>query len=121
VAGIRTVIVTTPAMLGDLVKKLALGRVELDVVAELGTRRALARRLPELRPDLVVIGLHRRETDDIVETLLMLLPKAKFIAFSADGRTVIGYELRLYKAALSEMSPDGFIGFICPGNQQIGA
>jgi hypothetical protein len=112
VAGIRTVIVTTPAMLGDLVKRLALGRVELDVVAELGTRRALARRLPELRPDLVVIGLHRRESDGIVTTLLMQLPKAKFIVFSADARTVIGYELRLHKAALSEMSPDGFIGFM---------
>jgi DNA-binding NarL/FixJ family response regulator len=119
VAGIRTVIVTTPAMLGDLVKRLALGRVELEVVAELGTRRALARRLPELRPDLVVIGLHRRESDGIVTTLLMQLPKAKFIVFSADARTVIGYELRLHKAALSELSPDGFIGFMRPDGAHI--
>jgi hypothetical protein len=119
VAGIRTVIVTTPAMLSDLVKRLALGRVELDVVAELGTRHALTRRLPELRPDLVVIGLYRRETDNIVTTLLMQLPKAKFIAFSADGRSVIGYELRLHKAALSEMSPDGFIGFMRPDGTHI--
>lgn len=113
-AGIRTVIVTTPAMLNDLIKGLALGRVELDVVAELGTRQALARRLLALRPDLVVIGLHRRESDNIVMTLLMQMPKAKFIVFSADGRTVIGYELELHKAVLSELSPDGFIGFVRP-------
>jgi hypothetical protein len=107
-------------MLSDLVKTLALGRVELDVVAELRTRQALARRLPALRPDLVIIGLHPSESDSIVRTLLMRTPKAKFIAFSADGRTVIGYELQLYKAALSEMSPDGFIGFVRPDNETIG-
>ena len=99
-------------MLSDLVKGLALGRVELDVVAELATRQALARRLPALRPDLVVIGLRRSESDNIVITLLMRMPKAKFIVFPADGRTAIGYELQLHKAALSELSPDGFIGFI---------
>ena len=119
VAGIRTVIVTTPAMLSDLVKGLALGRVELDVVAELGTRQALARRLPALRPDLVVIGLRHSESDNIVTTLLMRMPKAKFIVFSADGRTVIGYELRLNKAALCELSPDGFIGFVRPDRAPI--
>jgi hypothetical protein len=106
--------VTTPAMLSDLIKGLALGRVELDVVAELGTRQALARRLPALRPDLVVVGLRRSESDNIVITLLMRVPKAKFIVFSADGRTVIGYELQLQRATLSELSPDGFIGFIRP-------
>jgi len=50
---------------------------------------------------------------------LMQLPKAKFIVFSADTRTVIGYELRLHKAALSEMSPDGFIGFMRPDGTRI--
>ena len=107
-------------MLSDLVKGLALGRVELDVIAELGTRQALARRLPALRPDLVIIGLHPGESGNIVTTLLMRLPKAKFIVFSADGRTVIGYELRLHKAALSELSPDGFIDFVRPDNKTTG-
>jgi hypothetical protein len=44
--------VTTSVMLSDLIRRLALGRVELDVVAELGKCQKLARRLPQLRPIL---------------------------------------------------------------------
>lgn len=119
-AGIRTVMVTTPVMLSDLIKRLAQGRVELDVVAELTKRRALARRLQQLRPDLVVIGLRRTESDIILTTLLLLLSKAKFIVFSHDARTVTGYELRFIKTGLSDLSPDAFMAFICPDNAKIG-
>ena len=114
-SGIRTVMVTMPVMLSDLVKRLAPGRVELEVVAQLGTRHALALRLQQLRPDLVLIGLRRTESDLLITTLLALLPKAKFIVFSHDARTVIGYELRLTKTGLSDLSPDAFFDFIRQG------
>jgi len=113
-AGIRTAMVTTPALLADLIKALASGRRELEIVAEFGERRGLARRLQQLRPDLVIIGLRRAETDAIVTTLLALLPRARFVVFAPDGRRVTGYRLRLTKTELSDASPDAFIGFVGP-------
>lgn len=108
---IRTAMVTTPSMLRDLIRGMAIGRVELDVVAEFSTRHALARRLEAIAPDLIVIGLRRSETDAVVRRLLMLLPTAKFIAFSGNGRMTVGFELRVYQTDLSDVSPDSFIEF----------
>jgi hypothetical protein len=106
--------VTTPAMLGDLIKRLATGRVELDVIAELGSRRALERRLHGLRPDLVVIGLRRSETDNTITELLVSLPRTKFVAVSHDAR-ITGYELQLRQTPLSDSSPEALIRFIQSG------
>jgi hypothetical protein len=111
VAAIRTVMVTTPAMLGDLIKRLAIGRVQLDLISQVDVRRALKRRLHKLQPDLVVIGLRRSETPDIVTELLASLPKTKFIAVLHDGR-ITGYELQLKQTSLSDLSPGALIDFI---------
>jgi hypothetical protein len=103
--------VTMPAMMGDLIKRLAVGRVDLDIVAELNDRRAVAPRLTALRPGLVVIGIEHNENDAEVRALLRRLPTSKFIAVGSDGR-MVGYELCLRRSRLSELSPDGLIGFI---------
>jgi hypothetical protein len=113
--------VTTPAMLSDLIKRLALGHAELHVVAELDGRQRLAHRLQQLRPDLVVIGLRRSETGAAITALLALLPNTKFIAFSQDGRSIIGYELRLSQIRLSDLAPEELIRFIEPGRGEIDA
>jgi len=112
VAGTRTVMVTTPALVGDLIERLAIGHVDLDIVARLNGRRALARRLQQLRPRLVVIGLRGDETDRLIRTLLMQLPSSKFVALSPDGRSIVGYELRVSRVTLSDLSPQEVIGFI---------
>jgi chemotaxis response regulator CheB len=109
---IRTVMVTTPAMLRDIIKKLAVSRVELDVVAEFRARRALVRRLSAIQPDLVVIGLRRGEPDALIHRLIMVVPATKFIALSGDGSTALGFELRLYETDLGDVSPDTFMDFI---------
>ena len=118
-AGIRTVMVTTPAMLSDLIKRLALGRVELDVVAELGGRQGLARRLRQLRPDLVVVGLRRSETGAVITALLPLLPKTKFIVLSQNGHCIVGYQLRFTRTRLADLSPEAFIRFIQPDKEEV--
>ena len=111
-AGIRTVLVTTPALLGDLIERLAIGRVELNIVGKLNDRRALAQRLQRLRAQLVIIGLHRHETEALIRALLARLPGSKFIALAHDGRSIAGYELRLNRTTLSDLSPEGLIDFI---------
>ena len=111
-SGIRTVVVTMPAMLRDLIKRLALGRVELEIVGEFKARHALMRRLGKIRPDLVVIGLRRNEGDAVIRTLLGAIPTAKIIAFPASGRAASGFELRLYHTDLGDAPPEGLAEFI---------
>jgi len=120
VTGIRTVMITMPAMMGDLIKRLAVGRVHLDIVAEIHDRRAIARRLAALHPGLVIIGIEESERDDDVRTLLQRLPTSKFIAVGSNGR-IVGYELCLRRSKLSELSPEGLIGFICAAPVEITA
>ncbi|HUN41679.1 MAG TPA: hypothetical protein VMU81_15440 [Acetobacteraceae bacterium] len=110
--GIRTVMVTTPALLRDVIKQLIARRVELDVVAELTERRALPRRLEAIRPDLVIIGLRRTESVALIRTLLLRVPGAKIIALSSDGRSAFGFELCLYQTNLGDASPDRLSEFV---------
>jgi len=112
VAGIRTVTVTAPALLTDLIDRLAAGRIELDIVAQLDGRHALGRRLQQLHPDLVIIGLRRNETDRLARALLMWLPVRKCIALSHDGRSIVGYELQVHRVTLSDRSPEDVVDFI---------
>lgn len=110
--GIRTVMVTTPTLLRDVIKQLMVNRVELDVVAELNVRRGLTRTLEAIRPDLVVIGLRSNESVSAIRALLTRIPATKFIALSGNGRSALGFELRLYRTDLGEASPDLLIEFI---------
>jgi AmiR/NasT family two-component response regulator len=112
VAGIRTVMVTTPVFLADMINRLAIGRIELDLVGRLSGRRGLAKRLQQLAPDLVIIGLRDDETDTFIRSLLLALPNSKMIAILADGRSMAGYELRVRRVALSDLSPAALVDFI---------
>jgi DNA-binding NarL/FixJ family response regulator len=99
-------------MLRDLIKRLALGRVELDVVAEFKSRRALGPNLGKIRPDLVIIGLRANENEEVIRELLAAIPTAKFIAFSGDGRSTRGFELRLRDTDLGGAPPEELVAFI---------
>ena len=112
VNAVRAVMVTTPPLLGDLVKQLVEDRVEVTVIADFASRRALARRLSTLRPDLVVIGLRRGESERVVRSLLALLPAAKVIALWPERRYPLGFELRLHRRAFADASPDDLVDFI---------
>jgi DNA-binding NarL/FixJ family response regulator len=110
VARIRAVVVTTPAMLSDLIASLA--PMHLDIVAELSDRRDLLANLRQLRPDLVVIGLAAMETDAAVRALQEVLPATKFLALSADGRRIFGYSGAARRVDLADASPQVLIDFL---------
>jgi DNA-binding NarL/FixJ family response regulator len=111
-SGIRTVVVTMPAMLRDLINQVALGQVDLDIVDEFQARRALRQRLNKIQPDLVIIGLRRNESDAVIRNLLAAVPTAKFIVFPAHARAVQGVELRLYCTDLGDGPPEKLLAFI---------
>jgi hypothetical protein len=72
----------------------------------------LTHSLQAIRPDLVVIGLRPTESDAIVRAWLDDFPTTKFIALSADGRAVVGYEHRAEPVPLTHRSPQAFIDFL---------
>jgi len=112
VSGIRTVIVTLPALWRDLLTQLSTDYVSLDVVAEFKVRSRLAQNLQVIHPKLVIIGLRHNETDRVIRRMLTLVPAAQFIAFLPSGRKVLGFKLCLERKNLADESPIALIEFI---------
>jgi hypothetical protein len=113
VVPIRAVMVAMPPVVVDIIMKLAVGRVALEVVANCDDRHSLSRHLKGLHPDLVFIRLRGNEADCVIRSILMRVPAARVIAFSTDGRTVLGcYEFRLHKTGLCDVSPNELIDLI---------
>ena len=85
-AVVRTVIVTISPMLSDILVTLLGDHTTLEVVATFDTRHNLEESLRAIVPDVILIGLGRNESDEIGHSCSTLLPTAKVIAFSNDGR-----------------------------------
>lgn len=113
---IRGVFVTVSPLLTDIIEAVVSSRVILDVVAEFGERDAVGSRLPALAPDIVFIGLFPGETDAICPALVKLIPAAKVIAISSDGRHAYLYEMRARRALLFDFSPTGLVAAILGPN-----
>ncbi len=111
-SGIRTVAVATPAVMLDLLRRLANRRIRLDVVAVLHDRRGLASRLRRLKPDLVIVGLSYRQSAAAVEDVLSAVPTAKAIVLTKGPERLAGYELRLHRTDLADVAPAALIAFI---------
>lgn len=109
---IRTVFVTISPLLGDIIKTSLTDHFTLDVVARLANRAEIEKQLPLFSPDLIVIGLRDGETDTIGGTLLALVPLAKVVALSNDGRNAYVHEMRAHRLALTDVSPRALIDAI---------
>jgi hypothetical protein len=109
VAAIRTVTITMPRLFRDIIAELMARYGNLDVVEELGIRDGLEERLRALAPDLILIGFRKGEGDEIGLQLVRLLPNAKVIAFSSEGRHAFVYRMQLQRTVLLEVSPQMLI------------
>jgi len=84
---IRTVVITLPMMIGDIVKELLIDDVELDIVGRFDSRERIEDMLRAILPDLVLVGLSPGESGISTQSFLAVVPNAKVIAFSSDGRS----------------------------------
>jgi hypothetical protein len=87
-------------------------QLAINVVARFNTRDSLNEKLPQIGPDLVLIGLRILETDEIGRSLLTLLPMAKIIAFSSDARQVYLHEMRAHRTPIEDVSARALIAAI---------
>ena len=117
VEGIRTVTVTLPRMLIDIIAGVAADHAKLDVVACLGDRSEIEARFPALAPDLILIGLRVGESDAVAATALELVPSATVVAFSCDGRDAYVHDAHAPPAALLDVSPATLVNVIVASRQ----
>jgi DNA-binding NarL/FixJ family response regulator len=108
----RAIFVTILPLLADIIVKVVCEQLDLELIAHFHDRHALAEQLPALAPDLVVIGLRPREVDDIGAVTLGLVPAAKVVVLSDDGRYACCYEMQRCRTVLQDFSPAGLLGHL---------
>ncbi len=84
---IRTVVVTLPRMISDILEQLVVDDVALDIAARFDTRELIEDRLRAILPDLVLIGVRPGESWMIAQSVLTAVPAAKVIVFLSEGRS----------------------------------
>jgi len=109
---IRTVTVTLPLVLSDIIASLVEDRARLNIVARLRNRSEIAARFPVLAPDLILIGLRVGESDAVAAAALALVPSARVVALSFDGRDAYVHEAHAGRAALLDVSPAALVDVI---------
>jgi DNA-binding NarL/FixJ family response regulator len=85
---IRTVVVTLPPMLRDMIVALCAGRAKIEIVAEFTLRRPLDQGLAHLGADLVLLGLAPGEGEGAGAAIQARAAGARLLAFSHDGRLI---------------------------------
>ena len=108
-AAIRTVTVTMTSIFRGLVTELIAGHGNLDLVGTIDSRDRLEEQLQLLSPDLILVGLGRNEGDEVGLSLVRLLPNARVIALSSDGRDAFVYQMRAQRMALRNVSAQSLI------------
>jgi len=109
---LRCVFVTVSPLMKTILEETLSSRLRLEILAELASRDGLVRELSELQPELVVIGLRARESDDFGAGLLVDIPQARLLLISADGATACLYDMRPYRWLLSDFSADQLVAAI---------
>src|SRR5262249_29467629 len=101
--------VTIRAPEDSIIPELIRGYANVELVDNFTTRTDAEDRLPEVAPDLILVGLDEGETDATARKLLDLVPLSKVIAFSSDFCTAYVHELRAHRTELPDLSPKALI------------
>ena len=109
---IRTVVITLPMMIGDIVKELLIDDVELDIVGRFDSRERIEDMLRAVLPDLVLVGLSPGESGISTQSFLAVVPNAKVIAFSSDGHSAYVSQSDASWTHLPDVSPDAITSVI---------
>jgi len=112
VAVIRTVVITLPTMISDIVKQLLIDDVKLAIVGRFDSREVIEDMLRAISPELVLVGLSPHESDMTGLSFLTVVPAAKVIAFSSDGHSAYVSQSGASWTHLPDVSPDAITSVI---------
>jgi hypothetical protein len=108
----RTIIVTLPTFLRDIITALAEDHLPLDIVADLNNRADVAAAVELMAPDLVLVGLSAGETDDVGREILSRIQTGRVIAISGGGRNAYIHEMRACRTVLLDVSAEALAAAI---------
>ena len=94
--------VTLSPLLSDIISESVGARLGLSLVGHIQDRDRLDETLSALAPDIVFVGLRAGESDDIGLSVLRVVPAARVLAISSDGRNAYLHEMRPIRIKLSE-------------------
>jgi len=100
----RTVFVTLSPLLSDIISESVGARLGLSLVGHIQDRDRLDETLSALAPDIVFVGLRAGESDDIGLSVLRVVPAARMLAISSDGRNAYLHEMRPIRIKLANFS-----------------
>jgi DNA-binding NarL/FixJ family response regulator len=106
VVTIRTAIIGMSPMLRDIVKQSVSYYATLEIVDELSACEPIEDRLCCAAPELVLVGHHPGGQEDIGPKLLKVIPTAKVIIFSSDISHAYLHQMRPYRVAILDISPE---------------
>jgi chemotaxis response regulator CheB len=108
----RVAIVTISPLFGDILRQILAGQAAIEIVAQIDRRSRLRQRLRAARPDCILIGLRRGETDAVALSILTALPNAKVVAFSNDFHRVWIHQMQPHRTEMHDFSLDAMIALL---------
>jgi DNA-binding NarL/FixJ family response regulator len=101
-----------PPLFADILRQALAGQVAIEIVAQIDRRSRLEQRLHTARPDFVLIGLRRGETDAVALSILTALPDTKVVAFSNDLHRVWVHQMQPHRTEIRDFSLDAMIALL---------
>ena len=108
----RVAIVTVPPLFADILREVLARQVAIEIVVQIDRRSRLEQRLRAARPDFILIGLRRGETDAVALSILTALPDAKVVAFSNDLHRVWVHQIQPHCTEMHDFSLDAMIALL---------
>jgi DNA-binding NarL/FixJ family response regulator len=117
---VRVVLIDMSPMLRQILRGVVHGPPGIDVVAEYEEMVPLLPAAKEHRADVVLFGHESTRLSEECRELLEERPQTRLLAVGNEGRRSTLYELRPYREALGEVSPDELLEAI-RGVPELGA
>jgi DNA-binding NarL/FixJ family response regulator len=109
---IRVVLATLPPLLGDIVRQLLTGHVDLEVIAEVASAGEMRDVLRRAGADVVVAGATSADGRVPPIDVLREHPGLRLIVIAGDARVAKVYELRPHETAIADISPSELLHVI---------
>ena len=99
-------------MLSDIITDIVTSQPDMEMVGTVTDGAAAAVTVSETDADVIVLGLPDAELPSEYAALLSARPQTRLLGVSGDGRRAFLYEVRPYRSALGEVSPEALIDAI---------
>jgi len=108
VESIHVVLVDLNAMLSQIVKAI-LAEPDVRVTTESGHHPDIAMRIANSEPDVVIFATDEDTLPSIGRAVFDRWPRAKVLTIPGDAREAFLFELRPFRVALGQLSPEALL------------